>query len=320
MGLLRFLPYMVVRAILRLVGGSHDDQSKDLELFVLRHQLRVLRRKAGRPRLTPLDRVLLAAASRVLPRDRWAAFLVTPQTLLRWHREFVGRKWTFRRRGKSGRPRIDAEVRDLIVRLARENPQWGCIRISGELRMLGIRAGATTVRRLLRAHGLGPAPRRSGPTWSEFLRAQANGDPGLRLPYGGDDQAQVATELNGRRIRFLIRDHDAKFTASFDEVFRTEGAEVIRTPIRAPKANAYAERWVSTVRAKCLDWVMVLGSRHLERVLRTYARHYNQHRPHRGLALDVPEPQEPSTPARARYVRRRDVLGGLIHEYRRVAA
>ncbi len=100
---------------------------------------------------------------------------MTPQTLLRWHRELVGRKWTFRRRGKSGRPRIDAEVRDLILRLARENPRGGCIRISGELRMLGIRAGAATVRRLLRAHGLGPAPRRSGPTWSEFLRAQAHG-------------------------------------------------------------------------------------------------------------------------------------------------
>jgi len=114
MGLLRFLLYMVVRAILRLLGGSRDDESKDLELFVLRHQLRVLRRKAGRPRLTPVDRVLLAAASKVLPRDRWAAFLVTPQTLLRWHRELVRRKWTFRRRGKSGRPRIDAEVRDLI--------------------------------------------------------------------------------------------------------------------------------------------------------------------------------------------------------------
>src|SRR5438132_13720445 len=106
MGLLRFLLYTVVRAILRMLGGSHEDESKDLELLVLRHQLRVLRRKAGRPRLTPADRVLLAAASRIPPRDRWVAFLVTPQTLLRWHRELVRRKWTFRRRGKSGRPRI----------------------------------------------------------------------------------------------------------------------------------------------------------------------------------------------------------------------
>jgi putative transposase len=350
MGFLRFFLYMVVRTILRLLGGSHDDESKDLELFVLRHQLRVLRRKAGRPRLTAIDRVLLAAVSRVLPRDRWGAFLVTPQTLLRWHRELMRRKWTFRRRGKAGRPPIDAEVRDLIVRLAKENPRWGCIRISGELRSLGIRVGATTVRRLLRAHGLGPAPRRSGPTWSEFLRAQAHGILAcdfltvetirLKTLYvlffielrtrrvhvvgatARPDSAWVtqqarnlAMDLNGHRIRFLIRDNDAKFTASFDEVFRTEGADVIRTPIRAPRANAYAERWVSTVRAECLDWVIVRGSRHLEWLLRTYARHYNQHRPHRGLALDVPEPQKPSTPARARDVRRRDVLGGLIHEY-----
>jgi len=149
--------------------------------------------------------------------------------------------------------------------------------------------------------------------------------PGWQQTMAGEREVQHALRKTLLKYQ-LHKDQDqprpvsAKFTASFDEVFRTEGAEVIRTPIRAPKANAYAERWVSTVRAECLDWVMVLGSRHLERVLRTYARHYNQHRPHRGLALDVPEPQEPSTPTRARDVRRRDVLGGLIHEYQGVAA
>ena len=125
----------------------------------------------------------------------------------------------------------------------------------------------------------------------------------------------------GVSIRFLLRDHDAKFTRSFDEVFGSEGGQVLRTPIRAPKANASAERWVQTVRAECLDWTLVLGRRHLERVLREYARHYNQQRPHRSLALAVPEPQEPSSPqVNLREVRRRDVLGGLIHEYREVAA
>jgi putative transposase len=122
-------------------------------------------------------------------------------------------------------------------------------------------------------------------------------------------------------IRFLLRDHDAKFTGAFDEVFRSEGAAVIRTPIRAPRANAYAERWVQTVRAECLDWTLVLGQRHLLWLLRGYVRHYNQQRPHRGLALAVPEAGERrSSQVNPREVRRRDVLGGLIHEYHEVAA
>jgi putative transposase len=128
-------------------------------------------------------------------------------------------------------------------------------------------------------------------------------------------------EDRGRSIRFLLRDHDAKFTSSFDEVFRSEGAQVLRTPIRAPKANAYAERWVQTVRAECLDWTLVLGRRHLLRILGAYVRHYNQQRPHRGLALAVPQPQEPSsTLHNPGMVGRRDLLGGLIHEYHTVAA
>jgi transposase InsO family protein len=124
-------------------------------------------------------------------------------------------------------------------------------------------------------------------------------------------------------IRFLLRDHDAKFTRGFDEVFGSEGAEVLRTPIRAPKANAYAERWVQTVRAECLDWTLVLGRRHLLRLLRAYVRHYNQQRPHRSLVLAVPEPEareQRSPQVNPREVRRRDVLGGLIHEYHEAAA
>ena len=140
---------------------------------MLRQQLRVLRRQVGRPRFTVLDRVLLAAASRAIPRDRWASFLVTPQTLLRWHRELVRRKWTYHKERKPGRPPIDPTVAGLILRMARENPRWGWVRIAGELRKLGIRVGATTIRALLRRQGLGPAPRRSGPTWTQFLRAQA---------------------------------------------------------------------------------------------------------------------------------------------------
>src|SRR5450830_181236 len=258
------LLYLVARALARLlVGGGQQGQDgggKDLEILVLRHQLRVLQRTAGRPKLHVIDRVLLAAASRVMPRDRWVTFLVTPATLLRWHRELVRRKWTYHRSGRQGRPPIDPEVRALILRLARENPRWGCIRIDGELRKLGLRVAATTIRTLLRTARLGPAPRRTGPTWTEFLRAQADGiiacdfftveTAWLRTLY-----VLVFIELGSRRIhlspatahpnsawvtqqarnlamalddrspamRFLIRDRDTKFCRGFDAVLRAEG-------------------------------------------------------------------------------------------------
>jgi hypothetical protein len=358
------LLYLVVRALVRLLVSAgqpgQDDGSKDLEILVLRHQLRVLQRTAGRPQLRTLDRVLLAAASRVLPRGRWVAFVVTPATLLRWHRELVRRKWTFRRTGRPGRPPIDPELRALILRLARENSRWGCVRIQGELRKLGLGVSATTIRTLLRAARAGPAPRRSGPTWTEFLRAQAEGiiacdfftveTAWLRTLY-----VLVFIELGSRRIhvspatahpdaawvtqqarnlalgldartspvRFLIRDRDTKFCRGFDEVVRSEGAQVIRTPIRAPNANAHAERVIETMRAECLDWTLILGRRHLDRTLRTDAEHYNRGRPHRALGLASPlaEAWVPvPVPVNTRDVRRRDLLGGLIHEYYGAAA
>jgi putative transposase len=318
----------------------------------------VLRRKTGRPKLTPLDRMLLAVTSRFLPRGRWASLMFTPQTLLRWHRELVRRKWTYGRDRKPGRPPIDPETLELILRLARENPRWGCIRIQGELRRLGIRVGATTIRRLLRRAGLGPAPRRTGPTWSEFLRVQAEGiiacdffsvetirlktlyvlmfiDLQTRRVFVTDctahpDSAWVtqqarnlSMDLDGRvpPLRFLIHDRDSKFPGSFDEVFRSEGTGVILTPIRAPNANAFAERWVRTVRAECLDWMLILGRRQLDRVLRTYAEHYNGHRAHRALGLAAPmDGSEDLVPIRPQEVHRRNVLGGLVHEYHGMAA
>ncbi len=226
----------------------------------------------------------------MIPRDRWVAFLVTPATLLRWQRELVRRTWTDRRTGRPGRPPIDREVRELVLRLARENPRWGCVRIEGELRKLGIRVGATTIRSLLRTARLGPAPRRTGPSWTEFLRAQAGGI--IACDFFTVETAWLRTlyvlafiELGSRRIfvspstahpdavwvtqqarnlalglddrstalRFLIRDRDTKFSRSFDEVVRSEGVRVILTPIQAPNANAYAERVIETIRAECLD-------------------------------------------------------------------
>ena len=320
--------------------------------------LTVLRRHVARPRYHRRDRLFLAAASTLLSRDRWSAFLVTPQTLLRWHRELVRRKWTFRRTRKPGRPSIGQELREAVMRLARENPRWGYVRIQGELRRLGIRVGATTIRRILRAHGLGPAPRRTGPTWSQFLKAQALGILACdfltvetlwlkriyvlffielrtrRVHVAGvtahPDSAWVAQQarnlasgLEDRAtpIRFPVRDRDAKYSSAFDEVFRTEGVTVIRTPIRAPKANAFAERWVRTLRTECLDWIVVRGRRHLERVLRAYAEHYNAGRPHRGLDLAAPEDGEAVSICSGPHLHlpRTDKLGGLIHEYEVVA-
>ena len=167
--------HLLVRRFARLVAGGGAAAALEVENAVfLRHQLSVLRRSAKRPGLRRRDRVVLAAASGLLPRERWSAFVVSPQTLLRWRRGLVRRKWTYRRR-PAGRPPLEPELRELVLRLAGENPRWGCVRIQGELRKLGIRVGATTIRTLLRRQGPGPAPRRSGPSCAEFLRAQAQG-------------------------------------------------------------------------------------------------------------------------------------------------
>jgi transposase InsO family protein len=252
---------------------------------------------------------------------------------------------------------MSTESVELIVRLGQENRRWGCIRIQGELRKLGIMVSASSIRRVLRRNGLGPVPR-GGPTWTEFLASQAHSvlatdfftvdTVSLKQLYvlfvielstrevhilGVTDHptgafvTQVARNLvgdlaeRGRSVKFLIRDRDTKFTTTFDGVFRSEGIRVIKTPIRSPRTNAYAERWVRTVRTECLDWLLIVGQRHLERVLREYVRHYNGQRPHRGIQLQVPVPDDgvSATPPTYR-VRRHDVLGGLIHEYRPMAA
>jgi len=345
--------YLVFVSLLRLlIGSGRPARVKDIELIVLRHQLDVLRRQVERPRLRSSDRAFLAAVGRLLPPARRHGLLVTPQTLLRWHRELVRRRWTFTRRGP-GRPPIPAETRELVLRLARENQRWGYQRIAGELAKLGFSVSPSTVRRLLACAGLGPAPRRSGPSWREFLRAQAASIVAcdfftvetafLRRYYvlffielksrrvhlagstahpSGHWVVQQARNLSFSAalgdVRFLIHDRDSKFVASFDEVFRSEGVRVILTPFRAPQANAYAERFVRTARAECLDWLLIVNRRHLQRVLGVFADHYNSHRPHRSLNLTPPGPTAPKLRvmcSSAAGIDRRDRLGGLIHEY-----
>jgi putative transposase len=245
-------------------------------------------------------------------------------------------------------------LRQLVVRLARENPRWGYQRIAGELIKLGVRLSPSTVRRVLASAGLDPAPQRRAVSWPAFLRRQAASvlacdfftveTVALRRLYvlffielesrrvhfagrtttpSGAWVVQQARNLSFtglfERMRVLIHDRDSKFTASFDEVFRSEGITVIHTPVRAPQANAYAERFVRTIRTECLDWLLIVGRRHLEHVLRIYIQHYNRERPHRGLALHPPQPRAPALP-RVGDVQRRDRLGGLVHEYHRAAA
>ncbi len=349
------LLYVTVRALFGLLVRSRwGPDAKDVELLVLRHELEVLRRQVGRPKLRPADRALLAAATSQLPSSARLSLLVTPRTILRWHQSLV--KWKWRRYGaRAGRPRLTPEIRELVERLARENPQWGYRRICGELAKIGLHASPTSIRRLIAQARLGPAPRRSGPSWRQFLRAQAVSIVAcdflavetlfLRRYYvlffiehatrrvwlagcttnpDGNWVTQQARNLSFtgplERTRFLIRDRDSKYTGPFDEVFRSEGIRIVKTPVRSPKANVIAERFVRTIRAECLDWLLILNRRHLEHVLRVYVDHYNTQRPHRSLRLQPPDPADPMPQRTGGEVQCRDRLGGLLHEYYRAAA
>ena len=328
-----------------------SDRSKEVAILVLRHELAVLRRRSGRPRTEPADRALLAMLGRALPRRAWAAFSVRPETLLRWQRQLVSRRWRYPHK-KPGRRPLARPRRELILRLARENPHWGYQRIAGELKLLGLAVSPTTVRKLLSLAGVPPAPERGRQPWRSFLRQQAASTIetlALRRIYvlffislatrrlefiactanpDTDWVTQQARNLamqlgeHEPRFQLLIHDRDSKFSRAFDEIFRSEGIEVIRTPVRAPNANAFAERWLRTVRSDCLDRILILGRRHLEALLRMYTNHYNEHRPHRALQLAPPDGSNATDERNTRTtagLRRHDLLGGLIHEYQRAA-
>jgi putative transposase len=309
----------------------------------------------GGPQLTARDQLILAALSRVLPRRSWQAFPVRPETLLRWHRRIIARNWTYPQGGQADR-RSERRCASKSC-LARENSHWGYVRIVGELRKLGITVSATLVRNVLARSGIPPAPQRDQLSWRSFLRQHAEtvlasdfftvDTVWLRRLYvlffvsigtrrveyvactsnpNATWMAQQARNLlmdlaeRGQRPRFLIYDRDAKFSCAFDGIFQSEDIAVIRRPIRAPNANAYAERWVGSVRRECFDRLLIFGRRQLEHVLRVYVCHFNQQRPHRGLELRPPDSRgrlDPPSAATARtpQVRRRDLLGGLLHEY-----
>ena len=294
---------MLARVLSWLTLIARSDATKDVEILVLRHEVAVLRRHHPRPRLSWADRALLSALSRLLPTSVRQLRLVSPRTLLRWHAQLVARRWTYPLR-HPGRPSVRQPVQALVLRMARENPRWGYRRIQGELVGLGHPVAASTVWKILKDAGLDPAPRRAGPRWRQFLSAQAHAIlavdfahvdtvflrrlyillviehdrrvhlAGITAHPTGDWVTQQARNLfmdlgeHADRFRFLIRDRDSKFTSAFDAVFAGAGIRIIRTPVRAPRANAIAERFIGTLRRECLDHLLITGPRHLDLVLR----------------------------------------------------
>jgi putative transposase len=299
---------------------------------------------------------VLAALIRLLPRRLRMHRLVTPGTVLRWHRRLVTRKWTYPNR--TGRPPVSTEIAALIERLATENPRWGYKRIQGELLKLGHRVGASTIRRVLKALKIPPAPKRhTDTTWRQFLRAQAatmlaidffHVDCAVTLqrlyclfvievgsrcvhilgitahPDGPWTTQQIRNLLmdlgdHATDFRFLVRDRAGQFTASFDAALAGAGIDAVKIPPRSPTANAYAERFVLTARTEVTDRMLIFGERHLRLVLAEYEAHYNGWRPHRSRQLCPPRPDHPGADLSLKRIKRRPVLGGLINEYERAA-
>jgi putative transposase len=339
------------------VGGALGDLARTkaelaAEDSLLRQQLIVLRRRVRRPVLAPADRLRLIFLARLTRRWRAALLIVQPDTLLRWHRHSFRLVWRARSAGARKRPQVSAETVATIQRLAAENHLWGAERIRGELRKLGIRVGKRTVQRHMRAARL-PRTGGGGQTWATFLRNHAHEtwacdflpvvDLGFRALF-----AFVIVEIGSRRVvhvgvtrhptdawvaqqlreatsfgeapRFLVRDNDRKYGPAFDRVATGSRIAVLRTPVRAPRANANCERFLGSVRRECLDHVLVLGEGHLRRVLQEYVAYFNTARPHQGLGQAIPGDSGPALPSRsATPIVSLPVLGGLHHDYRRAA-
>jgi transposase InsO family protein len=323
------------------------------ENALLRQQLLILRRSAKRPRCAPADRALLVFLASRLPAWRHALLIVQPETLLRWHRNAFRRAWRWRSRStvRTPRPKIAGETIALIQEMAATNPLWGAERLRGELLKLDIRVAKTTIQRYMRQ---ARPPRRSGQSWATFLHNHAPDiwaadflpvmDLLFRLLY-----AFVIVELATRRVvhmgvtrhpsdgwvahqlreatpygqhpKHLITDNDSKYGPLFAQVATACGIDHVCTAYRAPRMNAICERFLGSVRRECLDHLLILGERHLERVLKEYVCYFNEERPHQGLKQRVPGVMRRSRPRgdASGAVQARPVLGGLHYAYRRAA-
>jgi hypothetical protein len=348
---LLYLIFALLCSWLVLLGRS--SASKDAVLLVLRHEVAVLRRTHPRPRLDWAGRAVLAVLIRLLSGKLRAHRLVTPGTVLRWHRRLVARKWTYPHR--AGRPPVSTEITALIERLATESNGWGYKRIQGGLLKLGHRVSASTIRRVLRALKTPPAPERdSDTTWRKFLHTQASTmlatdffhvdcpvtlhrlfvmEVGSRYvhmlgitanPDGAWTTQQIRNllmDLGDRAagFRFLVRDRAGQFSGPFDAVLAGAGIEVVKIPPRSPRASAYAERFVLTARKEVTDRMLIFGERHLRTILTRYEAHYNGRRPHRSRQLCPPRRDHPVPDLSRKRIQRRPVLGGLINEYERAA-
>ncbi|MFE2719549.1 integrase core domain-containing protein [Streptomyces mirabilis] len=361
------LAYLTVTnafAALRLLPMS--DRDKDTEILALRHQITVLERQLGGEKVwfSPSDRAFLAALLHRLPSEvlRRIRLMVRPDTVLRWHRDLVARSHAARSRLKRpGRPRTVPSVRLLVLRLARENSNWGYRRIHGELLVLGVRVAASTVWEILQEAGIDPAPERATSTWADFLRSQADAllacdfletitlsgarlyvftvieHASRRIRVLGATAHPTASwvtqaaknlvmdlEDAGCRARFLIRDRDGKFPALFDTVLNDAGIGVVLSGVRMPRMNSIMERWVQTCRRELLDRTLIWNQQHLLHVLREFEDFYNSHRPHQGIANARPLHPLPMPIANLEQIthldiRRRQRLGGILHEYQHAA-
>src|SRR5450631_1953305 len=358
---LRFVFLLTTRLAAWLRLSRREETWKNAEILILRHQLAVMqRRQPRRPNLNWADRALIAALLSLIPkaRRRGLRLLVTPDAILRWHRDIVRCRWAVRsRRSRPGRPATRRNVRALVLRLARENPGWGYRRIHGELAGLGVKVAASTVWEILKANGIDPAPRRAGPTWPQFLRSQTDAILacdfftadlldgtqahvlaviehatrririlGVTLHPTGEWTTQQARNLimdlgeQAHQVKFIIRDRGSNYTAAFDAVLAGAGIRTVLCNVRTPRMNAITERWIGGCRRELLDRALIWNQGHLRRILREYETHHNQHRPHRSLDGTAPLKPLPEPIDLGQYrIRRQARVGGLINEYRLVA-
>ena len=358
---LRFVFLLITRVAAGLRLSRREEMWKTAEILILRHQISVLqRRQPRRPKLDWADRALLATLLGVIPKARRQRLrlLITPETIVRWHRDIARSRWAARSAcGRTGRPATRRNIRAFVRRLARENPGWGYRRIHGELAGLGINVAASTVWEILRASGIDPGRRQTVPTWPQFLRSQAeailacdfftvdllDGTQacvlaviehatrrisilGLTLHPTGEWTTQQARNLlmdlgdHAVRVKFMIRDRGSNFTAAFDAVLAGAGIRTVLCNVRTPRMNAITERWIGGCRRELLDRTLVWNQAHLRQILHQYETHHNQHRPHRSLHAAAPLKPLPEPVDLDQYrVRRQAHVAGMINEYDLVA-